>query len=121
MAEQVILNLPDRLAKQVHEVAASTQRELEDVLIEWLDRGSVAEITMVALSDEQLLNLCDLQMSEPEQTQMSLLLGKQRESELQLGELEQLDGLLRVYRRGMVRKAEALKVAVDRGLRARLG
>jgi hypothetical protein len=129
MAEQVILNLPDRLAKQVHEVSASTQRKLEDVLIEWRDRGSVGEVAMVldrpevivALSDEQILNLCDLQMSEPEQTQMSLLLGKQRESELQLGELEQLDGLLRVYRRGMVRKAEAWKVAVDRGLRARLG
>jgi hypothetical protein len=52
---------------------------------------------------------------------MSFLLGKQRESELQLGELEKLDGLLRVYRRGMVRKAEAWKVTVDRGLRARLG
>jgi hypothetical protein len=73
------------------------------------------------LSDEQLLNLCDLQMSESEQKQMSLLLGKQRENELQLGESEQLDGLLHTYRRGMVRKAEAWKVAVDRGLRARLG
>jgi hypothetical protein len=52
MTEQVILNLPDRLAKQVHEVAASTQRKLEDVLIEWLDRGSVDEITIVSLSDE---------------------------------------------------------------------
>jgi hypothetical protein len=65
------------------------------------------------LSDEQILKLCDLQMSEPEQTQMSLLLEKQRESLLQQGDLEQLDGrLLHVYRRGMVRNAEALKVAV---------
>ncbi len=121
MAEQVILNLPDRLAKQVHEVAALTQRKLEDVLIEWIDRGSVDKIAIGDLSDEQILRLCDLQLSEPEQTQMSLLLEKQRESLLQLGESEQLDGLLQVYRQGMVRKAEALKVAVDRGLRARLG
>ena len=129
MAEQVRLDLPDRLAKQVHEVAALTQRKLEDVLIEWLDRGSTEEPAMVSdrpevivtLSDAQILNLCDLQMSESEQTQMSLLLGKQRERELQSGELEKLDGLLQVYRRGMVRKAEAWKVAVDRGLRARLG
>jgi hypothetical protein len=34
--------------------------------------------------------------------------------------LLQLEGLLQVYRRGMIRKAEALKVAVERGLRARL-
>jgi hypothetical protein len=129
MAEQVILNLPDRLAKQVHEIAALTQRKLKNVLIEWLDsyacaigdRGSLDEIVIVDLSDEQILKLCDLQMSEPEQIQMSLLLEKQRESILQQGELEQLDGLLQVYRRGMVRKAEALKVAVERGLLARLG
>jgi hypothetical protein len=121
MSEQVILDLPDRLAKQVREVAALTQRKLEDVLIEWLDRGSQDEIAIADLSDEQILRLCDLQISEPEQIQMSLLLEKQRESLLQQGELEQLDGLLQVYRRGMVRKAEALKIAVSRGLRARLG
>jgi hypothetical protein len=121
MAEQVILNLPDGLAKQVHEVATLTQRKLEDVLLEWLDRGRIEEPVIVTLSDEQILNLCDVQMSAPEQTQMSLLLGKQREGELQPGELEQLDRLLQIYRRGMVRKAEAWKVAVERGLRARLG
>ena len=121
MAEQVRLDLPDRLAKQVHEVATLTQRKLEDVLLEWLDRGSTEEPAIVTLSDAQILNLCDLKISESEQTQMSLLLGKQRESELQSGELEKLDGLLQVYRRGMVRKAEAWKVAVDRGLRARFG
>jgi hypothetical protein len=85
------------------------------------DRGSLEELLIVNLSNEQVLKLCELQMSEPEQLQMSLLLGKQRENTLQPGELEHLDGLLQVYRRGMVRKAEALKVAVDRGLRARLG
>jgi hypothetical protein len=129
MAEQVIINLPDRLAKQVHEVAALTQRKIEDILIEWLDsyacaigdRGSLDEFAIVDLSDEQILKLCDLQMPEREQIQMSLLLEKQRESTLQQGELEQLDGLLQIYRRGMVRKAEALKVAVGRGLRTRLG
>lgn len=60
-------------------------------------------------------------MSKPEQAQMSLLLEKQRESMLQQGELGQLGGLLQVYRRGIIRTAEALKVAVGRGLRARLG
>jgi hypothetical protein len=98
-----------------------TQRKLEDILIEWLDRGSLDEIAIGDLSHEQILLLCDLQISELEQTQMSSLLEKQRESMLQQGELEQLEGLLQVYRRGMVRKAEALKVAVGRGLWARLG
>jgi hypothetical protein len=39
MAEQFTLNLPDGLAKQVREVASLTQRGLEEVLLEWLDRG----------------------------------------------------------------------------------
>jgi hypothetical protein len=39
MAEQFTLNLPDGLAKQVR------QRGLEDVLLEWLDRGSLATVS----------------------------------------------------------------------------
>jgi hypothetical protein len=34
----------------------------------------------------------------------------------QADEHGQLDSLMGIYRRGMVRKAQALKVAVDRGL-----
>ncbi len=41
MAEQVTLTLPDSLAQRVHEVATLTQRPLEDVLLEWLRRGSI--------------------------------------------------------------------------------
>jgi hypothetical protein len=39
MTQQVVLNLPDGLVQQGHEVATSTQRALEEVLLEWLDRG----------------------------------------------------------------------------------
>ena len=120
MAESIILNLPDRLAQQVYEVAILTQRNREEILLEWIDRGRTEELAIVSLSDEKILNLCDSQMSEPDQTQMSTLLGQQREGLLQRGELEELDRLLQLYRRGMVRKAEALKIAVERGLRARL-
>jgi hypothetical protein len=40
VAEQVTLTLPDDLARGVREVAASTQRGLEEVLLDWLDRTS---------------------------------------------------------------------------------
>jgi hypothetical protein len=43
-------------------------------------------------------------------------LARQREGTLNDTERHQLDHLMDVYRRGMVRKAQALKVAVDRGL-----
>jgi hypothetical protein len=40
VAEQVTLTLPDDLARRVREVASSTHQELEEVLLEWIDRTS---------------------------------------------------------------------------------
>jgi hypothetical protein len=120
MAEQVTLTLPDSLAQQVHEVATLTQRTLEEVLLEWLSRGSM-EPAISSLSDTQVLALCDSELSLNEQTQLSDLLGKQRENQLRPDEVSQLNDLLQRYRRGLVRKSEAWKVAVERGLRPALG
>jgi hypothetical protein len=66
------------------------------------------------------LAICDSQMTEIDQERMGELLERQREGLLLDGEIELLDELLSVYQQGMIRKAEALKVAIDRGLRARL-
>jgi hypothetical protein len=120
MAEQVTLTLPDSLAQQVREVATLTQRPLEEVLLDWLTRGS-AEPEISSLPDAQVLALCDSELSSQEQTQLSELLGKQRENQLHEDEMQQLNQLLQRYRRGLVRKAEAWKVAVERGLRPALG
>ncbi|PSB14475.1 hypothetical protein C7B65_26390 [Phormidesmis priestleyi ULC007] len=120
MAERVTLTLPDSLAQQVHEVATLTQRPLEDVLLEWLTRGSM-EPAIASLSDTQVLALCDSELSLQEQTQLSDLLGKQRENQLRSDERSHLDHLLQRYRRGLVRKAEAWKIAVERGLRPAIG
>ncbi|MCY6493415.1 hypothetical protein [Leptolyngbya sp. GGD] len=119
MAEQVTITLPDFLAQQVREVATLTQRPLEEVLLEWLTRGS-AEPEISSLTDDQVLALCDSELSSQEQTQLSDLLGRQRENQLHEDEMQQLNQLLQRYRRGLVRKAEAWKVAVERDLRPAL-
>lgn len=119
MTQQVVLNLPDGLVQQGHEVATFTQRALEEVLLEWLDRGR-SETRIGRLPDDQVLAICDSQMTEIDQERMGELLERQREGLLLDGEIELLDDLLSVYQQGMIRKAEALKVAIDRGLRARL-
>jgi hypothetical protein len=62
MAEQVILNLPDHLARQVRAVADSTQRGLEEVLLEWLDRGRAGEATTES-SEAALLKRINLGFS----------------------------------------------------------
>lgn len=37
MRERVILELPDNVARSAKEVATRTERQLEDVLVEWID------------------------------------------------------------------------------------
>ncbi|WP_238361052.1 hypothetical protein [Iningainema tapete] len=54
---------------------------------------------------------------EPEQQEVfSELLALNREGQLNDVEVRQLDELMQVYRSGLVSKARALKVAVERGL-----
>jgi predicted transcriptional regulator len=115
MSETVTLELPDTLAKSVRAVAEQTHRRVEDVLIEWLDRAA-AELPIELLPDDEVLALRDMQMDDAQQAALSELLGRQREGELTEDERARLDDLMGIYRRGMVRKAQALKVAVDRGL-----
>jgi len=73
-----------------------------------------------SLPDEQVLDLCDLQMETSEQEIFSDLLARNASGQLMVAEVRQLDELMQVDRRGMVRKARALKVAIDRGLKPAL-
>jgi hypothetical protein len=119
MAEMITLELPDALVRQAQEIAMLTHRRVEEVLIEWLNRTS-ADIPLESLPDEKILTLCDLQMQADQQAQLSDLLFRNQEGTLSDVEVVQLDELMQIYRRGLVRKAKALKVAVERGLRPAL-
>ena len=119
MAEIVTLELPETLAQRAKDIAAFTHRQLEDVLIEWIDHA-IADLPVESLPDEQVLALCDLQMASQQQEVFSDLLARNREAQLNEVEVRQLDELMQVYRDGLVRKARALKVAVTRGLKPAL-
>ncbi len=84
--------------------------------MQWLNYAST-ELSMKSLSDEQVLAICDLQMEPKQQEVFSDLLAGQQEGQLNDIEIYQLDELMQVYRRGLVHKAGALKVAVERGLK----
>jgi hypothetical protein len=119
MGERVTVELPDALAERARAVAAQTHRRLEEVLIEWLDRAG-AEPAVELLPDEQVLALCDSQLEAGEQEELSELLAGQREGSLTESESRRLTEVMQVYRRGLVRKARAVQVAVARGLKPRL-
>ena len=116
MSEIVTLELPDVLVQSARSVADRTHRRIEDVLVEWLGRA-VTDVPIDALPDDQVLALGELQMSDTEQAELSDLLAGHCEGTLDGVERARLAALMESYRRGMVRKAQALQVAVTRGLR----
>ena len=120
MSETVTLALPDPLAQTARSEAARTNRPVEDVLIEWLDRAA-SELAIDVLPDDRVLAMRDEQLPDAQQDEMAELLERQREGQLRETDRQRLDTLLAEYRRGLLRKAKALAVAVDRGLQAPLG
>ena len=119
MSERVALQLPDSLVQSARFVAAQTHRSIEEVLLAWLDRGSV-DIPVELLPDDQILALRDQQLDAADQEELSDLLAEQREGMLATEGRVRLEELMSTYRQGIVRKALALKVAVERGLQPRL-
>ena len=120
MGEIVTLELPDEVARSAREVADRTYRPLEDVLVDWIGRVA-AERPVESLPDDQVLALCDIEMDVEQQEELGNLLARNREGLISNAERARLDELMMAYRRGLVRKARALKVAVERGLRPPLG
>ncbi len=116
MGTTITLQIPEEIAESAQMVAKDTKRRLEEVLVEWLERAS-SDLAIETLSDKQILALCDSQLSAVQQDELSDLLSKQREATLDENGKAQLETLMTIYRRGMIRKSQALKIAVERGLR----
>jgi hypothetical protein len=68
------------------------------------------------LPDAEVLALANVQMDEADQTELNALLVAQREGVINPPARERLHVLLDNYRQGMLRKAQALQVAISRGL-----
>jgi uncharacterized protein YpmS len=116
VGEIIQLELPDSIMNQARTMASRTNLPVEEVLSNWLKRF-VTDLPIETLTDQEVLALCDSQMDEDDQQELDYLLSLQREREITLSQQEQLNELMTSYRRGLVRKSEALKVAVERGLR----
>jgi hypothetical protein len=97
-------------------LAARKHQQPEEVFQELLNR-SITELPVDQLPDEQVLELADMQLPEEQQSEFSTLLEGNRENTLTPADRKRLDELMNVYSQGMIRKSEALKVAVRRGLR----
>lgn len=120
MGVLVTLNVPEEIIHQAQAVATTTRQPVEAVLTEWLDRAA-SETPVEQLPDAEVRTLANMQMREVEQDELSDLLEQQREGQLREAGQARLDTLMQIYRRGLVRKSQAIKVAVERGLMPPLG
>ena len=115
MSEQITIQVSDQVVRQAATVASQTQRRIEDVLAEWLE-SAVYALPVEALSDSEVLGLTQLQLSDEQQSALSELLERNHENGLAEQARRRLDDLMRVYEHGLLRKAQALRAAVQRGL-----
>ena len=115
MAQSISLDIPDSIVQQAQVQASQNQQRLEDILLEWLTHR-FTEHPVETLPDSQVIALCNMQLDEQQQGKLDTLLDKQCEDELTPADSQELQFLMKLYRRGLLRKAKALKVAIERGL-----
>ena len=116
MSQQVTLQVSEHAIRQAAQVAAQTHRSVEDVLAAWLETVT-AERPVEELSDDEVLALAELRLTDEQDASLSELLEQNREGTLNAEGQHELDEMIRFYEHGLLRKSQALKVAVQRGLR----
>lgn len=129
MATQITINLPDEVYKKAEHFAQLTNRNVTDVLTQVITlslspvssqsalTNSLEIPSFSSLPDEEVIALTELQM-EPEQDQrLSELLYNQKTGTLTNAEHSELWALMQVYQEKLLLKAQALREAVQRGLR----
>jgi hypothetical protein len=114
MSQQITIEVSEQVVRQATQVAAQTERSVEEVLASWLE-AAVSELPVEELSEEELLALTELRLTGEQQAALDDLLAQNREGTLGVEEKKQLDELMRLYEHGLLRKAQALRVAVQRG------
>ena len=115
MSQQITIHVSEQVARRAERLAAQTQQRVEDVLADWLE-GVVTEEPVAQLADDEVLRLTELHLTEEEENTLSDLLDRNRERGLDEAGRRWLDELMLHYEQGLLRKAQALRVAAQRGL-----
>lgn len=127
MSMNVTLSLPDELYHRAEQLARLTGRDLPAILTDTLavslallGSPGLPERSLSEASDREVLALSELAMEPAQDQRLSVLLDRQQAGELRADERVELMALMQVYQEGLLRKAQALREAVRRGLRGSL-
>lgn len=115
MNQEITLKVSDNVWLYAKAVATQKKQRIEEVLSDWLEKVS-SEIDVEKFSDDEVLALSELEMPTEQQESLHELLDKNGEGELTKEESKQLDAMMEIYNQALLRKAQASRVAVERGL-----
>jgi hypothetical protein len=113
MSEPITIQISDHAIQHAAQIAANTKQSVEAVLSDLIESSLPVEL----LSDDEVLVLSEMRMTEDQDDELSDLLAQQREGELDPEGRRRLIELMQIYEHGLLRKSQALRVAVERGLR----
>lgn len=120
MSQTVTLEVSDEVLQTAIAIANYNGRTVSEVLSDLLSR-SLSELPLELLPDSQVVAIAQSTMPSAEAEELRHLQAKVRDEVISPAEQSRLDELLQIYRRGLVTKAKALHIAVERGLIASLG
>lgn len=116
MSEQITLQVSNQIIRNASQVAANTRQSVEAVLAKLMESSQPVEW----LPDDEVLALSEMRMTQEQDDELSDLLARQREGELNPEGRQRLSELMKIYEQGLLRKSQALRVAVERGMRESL-
>lgn len=127
MSEAITLTLPDDVLRRAELLAERSRRPVADVLADAIEASlkplatsAGREEPMTTWADAKVLAVADAQMAADEDARLSDLLDRQQAGALTGAERADLLALMERYQDGLLRKAQALREAVRRGLRGPL-
>lgn len=118
---EVTINLPDRVFANLSSAASKSHRRIDEVIVEKIEREFSVDTEdlakqIAACSDQEILELAELQMPPKQDSTLSNLLQKQGEQDLTDGEQRELWNLMELNRLTTLKKAFALREISRRGL-----
>jgi hypothetical protein len=124
MSMRVIVTLSDEVYRWAERLAQLTSRDIADVLADTielslspLDPQPEPVRPVSNLANEEVLALTELELEPNQEQRFSTLLDRQQVGILTIAERSELLALMQIYQENLLRKAQALREAVQRGLR----
>ncbi|EDX77529.1 hypothetical protein [Coleofasciculus chthonoplastes] len=129
MTTQITITLSDDIYQKAEYFAQMTNRNVADVLAQVIDLSfspltpkaawteNRESLSVATLSNQEVIALTESQMTPEQDQRLSELLYNQQAGTLTDAERSQLWALMQVYQEKLLLKAQALREAVQRGLR----